>query len=442
MIRRIAVFGLGKLGACIAAAFARRGFEVVGYDVDLCKVDALARGDAPVDEPKLAQTIREAGGRLRAASDVSEAVAQTDAAFFVPATPSLPDGSFSNQYLVEALRAVAKKGRDQNKRHYLFVVNSTVTPGSSDGVFKPLLEGILRGRCGEDFGLCYNPEFIALGDVIRGLLEPDFVLIGESDPHSGELLEDAYRRFCTNSPPIERMSNINAELAKISVNSAVTTKISFVNQLSAICGRIPGADPGVILQAVGNDHRIGHGYLKPGLGYGGPCFPRDNRLLRYTAQSVGVEALLAEASDRINEQVNRRLLETVLAHAPRGAAVAVLGLAYKPFTSLIDSSPGVWLCRQLAERNHQVYAHDFAAAANASAVLPNGPVRICTDPLQLLENSCRMFVITCPWPAYKELFQSQAAQALKPGTVIVDPWSLLGEVASRLKTLSLITNLE
>lgn len=433
-IRRLAVIGLGKLGACIAAAFAARGFEVIGFDVDRHKTDALARRVAPVEEPDLQEAIDEAGPRLKATNDVCEAVDCSDASFFVPPTPSLDDGSFSNQCLMEALQAVAQAVRKLGKRRYLFVVNSTVTPGTSDRVLKPLLEHNLLGRCGQDFGLCYNPEFIALGDVIRGLFNPDLVLIGESDAISGQLIEKLYKRFCKNTPPIERMSNTDAELAKISVNCAVTMKISFVNQLSAVCAKIPGANPGVILKAIGNDRRIGHSYLKPGLGFGGPCFPRDNRLFQYTSRSVGVEAPLAEATDRVNEGVNQRLLETVLAHC-KSSSVAVLGLAYKPFTGVTDCSPGIWLCQQLAKHGRKVFAHDYLAVANAQMALSNGQVQTCEDAREILQKGCQTFAITCPWPRYRELFESAGADVLKPGTVIVDPWSILDGIGPGLENV-------
>jgi UDPglucose 6-dehydrogenase len=214
------------------------------------------------------------------------------------------------------------------------------------------------------------------------------------------------------------MSNINAELAKITVNCAVTMKISFANQLGAVCAKIPGADAHVILQAVGRDRRIGSHYFKPGLGYGGPCFPRDNQLFQYTARSVGAEAPLAAATDRINEGVNQRLLQTVLAHARPGQPVAVLGLAYKPYTNVIECSPGIWLCRELAARGFRVLAHDYAASNGASAVLAERGVQLCAEPGELFREGCRTFAITCPWPAYRDLFVPGTPPA---GIAIIDP---------------------
>lgn len=425
-IQRIAVFGLGKLGACVAAALAGGGFEVVGLDVDGSKVEALSQGRAPVDEPGLQDLIGRAGPRLRATRDIAEAIESSQAAFFVPATPSLPDGSFSNEHMLGALQSAAEAVQFRRKSGYLFVVNSTVTPGSCDRVFRPLLESILGGRLGEHFGLCYNPEFIALGDVIRGLTEPDFVLIGESDPVSGQRLEEVYRRFCVRPAPICRMSNLNAELAKISVNCYVTMKISFANQLAGLCTRMSGADPRVILQAIGRDYRIGGAYLKPGLGYGGPCFPRDNGLFLYTAAAVGAQAPLAEATESVNRQVNQRLLGTVLAHHQGDSPIAVLGLAYKPDTSVIDCSPGVWLSEQLANHGRRVLAHDYMAGPNASRVLTNGRITICPEPEEVFRSGCQVFVITCPWPSYRRLFASVEAGALGASAVVIDPWLVLG----------------
>src|SRR3954468_21209694 len=183
-IKSISVCGLGKLGACMAATFAARGFDVVGVDIDPRKVRAINEGVPPVDEPLLAETIAAGSARLSATIDPAKAVA-TDATFFIPPSPSQPDGSFSNDFLLKAMRSVAKAVRQAGKRNHLFVCSSTTTPGAIDGVLIPMLEQELDGVCGRDFSVCYNPEFIALGDVVNGLLAPDLVPIGESDPQAG-----------------------------------------------------------------------------------------------------------------------------------------------------------------------------------------------------------------------------------------------------------------
>src|SRR5207302_1585171 len=155
-IEKASVCGLGKLGACIAATLAQRGFEVVGVDIDPEKVRKVNEGLPPVEEPRLAETMAAGKGRLRATKDHREAVA-TDVSFFIPPSPSLPDGSFSNEFLLKAMQPVAKAMKDAGKKNHLFVCSSTTTPGAMDAVLIPMLERELGGICGRDFSVCYNP---------------------------------------------------------------------------------------------------------------------------------------------------------------------------------------------------------------------------------------------------------------------------------------------
>src|SRR5438094_1881502 len=208
-----------------------------------------------------------------------------------------------------------------------------------------MLEKETGWKCGGEFHVCYNPEFIALGNVINGLLEPDMVLIGESDPESGQKLEQLYKKYNRNSPRIARMSIISAELTKISVNSYITMKISFTNQLRMIAEQFSKAEINMMLDAIGTDTRIGHKYLRAGLSFGGPCFPRDNRLLAYTARQNKLQAPLAEASDKVNELTKSNLLERVTSLVPVGSTVLVLGISYKPDTYITEESAGLHLAQ-------------------------------------------------------------------------------------------------
>src|SRR5437763_1754720 len=359
-ITSVSVCGLGKLGACMAATFAARGLSVVGVDIDPEKIRKVNAGEPPVDEPRLAETMKEGRERLRPTDDPSEAVA-TDASFFIPPSPSLPDGSFSTEYLLKAMQPVAKAVRAAGKKGHIFVCSSTTTPGAVDSVLIPMLEKETGWKCGEEFSVCYNPEFIALGNVINGLLEPDMVLIGESDKRSGDALEEFYRSYTRNKCRIARMSIMSAELTKISVNSYITMKISFTNQLRMIAEQFPNADINKMLDAIGTDTRIGHKYLRAGLSFGGPCFPRDNRLLAYAARQVGMEAPLAEASDRTNELTKSNLAKKVRESVSTGDTVLILGVSYKPDTYITEESAGLHLAQQLKQNGYRVLIHDCAA---------------------------------------------------------------------------------
>jgi UDPglucose 6-dehydrogenase len=414
-LSKLSVFGLGKLGACLAATLADRGFEVLGVDVDAEAVRKLAAGEPPVDEPRLADTIARARPRLRATTRPEEAVA-TDASFFVVPTPSLADGSFSNEFVMRAMRPLAQALRGAKKTGHLFVLSSTTTPGACRQVLIPMLEQQIGGICGRDFGFCYNPEFIALGDVIRGLLEPDLVLIGEADAKSGAALAALYERYTTHQPEIARMSVTSAELAKISVNSFVTAKISFTNQLRLISERLPDTDVHAILRAIGTDSRIGHAFLRAGTSYGGPCFPRDNRLLAYTARSAGTSAPLAEATDRVNELAKERLAQDVLACVREGEKVLVLGMAYRPDTHIVEESAGLHVAQALRRSGRRVLVHDCAANGLSSPSLLE--FEIVSEPARLAHDaSLRAVVICCPWAAYEKL-------SLPPQAKVFDPWGV------------------
>lgn len=414
-LQKVSVFGLGKLGACIAATMAARGFETIGVDIDPEKVQRVNDGLPPVEEPLLAQTIQDGKARLRATTNPADAV-QTDVSFFIPPSPSLPDGSFSNEFLLRAMQQAARAVCAAGKKGHLFVCSSTTTPGAMDSVLIPMLEKETGWKCGVDFGVCYNPEFIALGNVVNGLLEPDMVLIGESDPQSGAALEELYKKYNRNEPRIARMSIVSAELTKISVNSYITMKISFTNQLRMIAERMPKADIHAILEAIGSDSRIGGKYLRAGVSYGGPCFPRDNRLLAFAAKQVGLTAPLAEASDQVNERTKIDLLEKVKTLADKGSTVAVLGLSYKPDTYITEESAGLFLAQKLQRDGYQVLAHDFAAtSANSPSLFE---FKLLKSPEELAyRDDVKVAVLCCPWPQYRNIkFDSN--------TIVITPWKI------------------
>ena len=256
---RIAVCGLGKVGRPILDTLRVKGFAAIGYDCVPAKSEAK----------------------------LSDAVDQSDAAIFIVPTPSNEDGSFSNVYLIQALERFKNSIPMREKKDYLYIVSSTTVPGSCENFRKIVGDNI-----------CYKPEFIRLDHVRNDLLSPAFTLIGEASKEAGDRSEQIYRQIA--DVPVKRMSLIEAELTKITLNCALTMKISLANQLHLVAKKL-GADSEKIMDAVGTDPRIGLAYLKPGWPYGGPCLPRDNRMFRFVAEKVGVNACLSEAADKINE---------------------------------------------------------------------------------------------------------------------------------------------
>ena len=416
----ISVVGLGKLGAVLAAVLADRGHQVIGVDLNQAFVDAVNQGRAPVTEPGLSELVHRNADRLSATVDVGGAVAKTDLTFVIVPTPSGPEGTFSLKYVLKVVEGIAQALRNKASYH-LVVITSTVMPGSTAGEVLPLLEQISEKKCGVDFGLCYNPEFIALGSVIQDMSNPDMLLIGESDPRAGSMLEDLYHTVCRNRPPVARMNFVNAELAKISVNTYVTTKISYANMLAEVCEKVPGADSEVVAAALGLDTRIGRKYLKGASGYGGPCFPRDNTAFARFAEQQSVDATLAKATDQVNRRQVTRLLERVAAETPAGELVGILGLSYKPDTEVIEESQGLMLASRLLDAGYRVIAYDPAAMDNARRVLD---VRVEYAPsMEACASQAATLVIATPWKQFQSLRPQHLRQTPKPA--VFDWWRIL-----------------
>jgi UDPglucose 6-dehydrogenase len=417
---RISVIGLGKLGSPMAACFSARGFTTVGVDLNEAYVEAINAGRPPVFEPQLAEMLAEGRSCLTATTDIGAAVKRSDATFIIVPTPSQEDGGFSLQYVLPVMESIGRTLRDSQDYH-LVVLTSTVMPGSTGGPVRDAIEEASGKRAGVDFGLCYSPEFIALGSVIRDFLNPDFLLIGESDPQAGAMLADIYRRVVDNDPPVARLNFANAELAKISVNTFVTTKIAFANMLARICERLPQGDVDAVTSALGLDSRIGAKYLRGAISYGGPCFPRDNLALASLARSLGAPAFVAEATDAANRDGIERLAEMVAERTPPDGAAAILGLSYKPHTDVVVESPGLLLAEALVARGVDVIAFDPAAMATARRAT-DAPLRYAESAEEAIRES-DVVTITTAWPEFAAIEPEILER--DPKVVVIDCWRML-----------------
>ncbi|MBU1997929.1 MAG: nucleotide sugar dehydrogenase, partial [Candidatus Omnitrophica bacterium] len=352
-IKGICVIGLGKLGLCTATCFASKGFKVIGVDVDIEKIEKINKGVTPIPETGLANLLKKYKNNIRATNDYDEAILNSDVSFIVVATPSLADGSFSNEFLEKALHRIGESLR-RIKSYHVVVITSTVMPQTTEKVARFLLERVSGKKCGRDFGLCYNPEFIALGSVIHDFLNPDFLLIGEMNKKDGDILQEIYTLTCESNPRFARMSPVNAEITKISLNCYITTKITFANSVATLCEKVEGADAFTVCQALGFDSRIGSKYIKPGLGYGGPCFPRDNVAFAGFARILESKAKLAEMVDEVNQDQVERILHKLNSLAAVSNKnkdkinIGVLGLSYKPNTPVIEDSQALNIAQMLA----------------------------------------------------------------------------------------------
>ena len=231
-----------------------------------------------------------------------------------------------------------------------------------------------------------------------------------------------YKNVCNNDPEIARMTFINAELAKLAVNTFVTTKITFANMIARICEQLPNADVDIVTSAIGLDSRIGRKYLKGAVGYGGPCFPRDNVALTAIGNQVGAPVLLAEATDTANRQEVGRLADLLISKLTVSGSVGILGLSYKPNTDVVEESQGLLLAQELIDRGISTIVYDPAAIPEAKRILGN-KVRIADSASACCEGS-DVIVITTPWEEFKNLPVKSLVREDFP-RVLVDCWRIL-----------------
>ncbi len=356
--QKIAVVGLGKLGACLAAILASHQYIVNGVDINTKIVNSINQRIAPVKENGLQQLLQKCGKNLVAHTDLKMAAIEAEIIFLVLPTPSKPDGKFSLSYIKKAIKKIGEGLKFNKHKFPIIVLTSTVLPGNSRQIIIPQLEKYANKKCGVGFGFCYNPEFIALGSVIKDMKNPDLVLIGEYDKASGDKLSKIYANILENKAPIERINLENAEIIKLSINTFVTTKISYANMLTSICHETPGANIDVVSQTLGLDSRIGEKYLKGGSPYGGPCFPRDNRAFVKMAKDKNIIAHLAQGTDKLNQDHLAFIIKLIQDIPSTIKKVGLLGLSYKPETSVTEESSGINLAKKLIQLKYEVSYYD------------------------------------------------------------------------------------
>ncbi len=423
MAERISVVGLGKLGLCLAACFAERGFETIGVDIEQGVVDAVNEGRAPWYEPRLDELLALHGGqRLRATVHHKEAIEQTDVTVLLVATPSNSDGSFSNRFLQAALRSLAEALNESGKEHHQFVISSTVMPESTNSVFIPLIEKHSERKLNHGFSVCYDPDFVALGNVINGFLRPDLVVIGESNPNAGDRLEAIHRQLCENQPSISRMSIVSAEIAKVCLNAYITVKISFANSVANLCEKISGADVDAITNAIGADKRISPYYFQGGLAFGGTCFPRDTRAYISLAEKHQIHPALIHAVNRINKFQDEHLADVVLKELQtlNSKTVGILGLAFTGNTPVATESPSVKLMTKLLEYDVRIVAYDRLAIDSARSIFGSAVEYVNSVETCLHKADLAIFTLRDPQLKY----EAEAFVPHKPLTII-DGWRFI-----------------
>lgn len=347
MKRKVAIIGVGKLGLCFALNLEKAGFDVLGVETNQDYANQLANRSFCSSEP-LVNELLQSAKNLAITDDVSRISKENiDDVFVMVATPSLPDGGYDHSQIdrvVERLKSCTSRSVVTN-----LYIGCTTMPGYCNTLSKELEPF--------DYTVSYNPEFIAQGSIIHDQQYPDQILIGEANKSAGDRLQRIYEGFVRSNPTFCRMDSLSAEIAKLATNCFLTTKISFANSIGDLA-LTTGADADKILKAVGADSRIGGKYLNYGFGFGGPCFPRDNRALGKFAQSVNCPLRISKATDLVNEEHFQFQLKKYLADSKDSGEVIFESVAYKKGTSQLTESQQLKLAVGLAEAGRQVTVID------------------------------------------------------------------------------------
>jgi UDPglucose 6-dehydrogenase len=402
----ISVIGIGYVGLCTAVGFASRGYNIIASTHDAEKAGKINKGIPPFHEPNLQQMLKEAiqNERLKCLINQTEkAVLETDLTYNAVGTPSRPDGSIDLQFIETSTRDVGK-ALNKKSTYHVMVIKSTVIPGTTQNLVKPILEKESKKECGLDFGLCMNPEFLRQGSAFEDTMNPDRIVIGEHDKKSGDTLENLYKDFYgQNNPPTIRTTLSTAELIKYASNSMLATKISFINMIANLCDKIPGVDVKTVGTAMGLDKRIGPLFLNAGLGYGGSCFPKDVKALIAYSRNLGDDSQLLEAVENVNETQPLRAVQFCKEQLGtlKGKNIAILGLAFKPDTDDMREARAVPIINNLIKEGANVTAYDPVAMPVAKTIF-KAQIRYATSATECFRNADCCIIVT-EWNEFKKL---------------------------------------
>jgi UDPglucose 6-dehydrogenase len=384
------------VGLVAGACFAETGNDVVCADVDADKIERLRRNDIPIYEPGLEPLVRrnQAEGRLAFTTDVGAAVERAQVVFIAVGTPPGEDGSADLQHVLEVARVIGRHLKEPK----VVATKSTVPVGTAERVREAI-------QAGTDvpFSVCANPEFLKEGAAVEDFMKPDRVIVGVDDPHARELMEELYAPYNRKGNRIIFMDIPSAEVTKYAANAMLATRISFMNQVAALCERV-GADVTHVRHGIGSDQRIGSAFLYPGPGYGGSCFPKDVKALIRTAREQALPFELLEAVEKVNERQKRVLLEKIdrlLGPRLEGHTIGVWGLAFKAETDDMRESPAIPLIEGLLERGASVQAHDPHAMDTARALFEDR-ITYARDPYAAAHGASALVVVT-EWLVYRTL---------------------------------------
>lgn len=420
---KIAVIGTGYVGLTTSIGLASLGHEVTGLDIDQLKIDSLNAGKLPIFEPGLNEVLSQVlkTNKLIGTTNIQKAIENSDFVFTCVPTPQDEDGSADLSYVINASKDISSF----LKPGAVVVTKSTVPVGSAQRV-----EAAINRS---DIFVASNPEFLREGSALEDFNAPDRIIVGARTAEVGNLVMDLYKKI--NCPKIITTQQ-SAELIKYASNSFLAMKLSFVNDMAAIC-ESAGAEPLEVMQGIGLDSRIGNRFLQPGPGWGGSCFPKDTRALASIAESLGIQTPLISAAITSNEFAHKRVADRVmnaLGGSLVGKTIAVLGVTFKANTDDIRESPSIAVMQRLIGRGAKVKAYDPMVQKSFSK-----DVEIFDSALKAVSDSNALIVLT-EWQEFGDLDPEILLSVMKEKFVVdtrnvldKKQWEIAGAIFPKLK---------
>ena len=391
---QICVVGIGYVGLVTSACLAEAGNNVVCVDNDSGKIDGLKNGIIPIYEPGLTEMVKrnEKLGRLKFTTDLKYGVDNSLIIFLAVGTPSAPDGSSDMSAVFSVAESIAENISD----YRVIATKSTVPVGTCQK-----LTDIIKSKTGINFDYVSNPEFLKEGAAVEDFMSPDRIIIGTTNPSVRTIMQQLYSPFMRKRSRILFMDPVSAEMTKYAANTMLATRISFMNELSGLCEKL-GADIELVRQGLGSDSRIGSGFLFPGVGYGGACFPKDIRALVHTGHEHGFEMTIAKTVQQVNINQQSRFAERIINYfsgSENRTILAVWGLAFKARTDDVRESPAIFCIRKFLDCGMKIRAYDPEASSSAMEALDH-KIETVQNGYDALETADALVIFT-DWQEFR-----------------------------------------
>ena len=403
---KIAMIGTGYVGLVSGVCFSDFGHEVVCVDKDPAKIEALNRGEVPIYEPGLDALMEKnvEAGRLSFTLNLAEALEGVEAVFIAVGTPTRRgDGHADLSYVMAAAQEIAETAKD-----YIVIVTKSTVPVGTNRQVKQVVK---KANPGLDFDVASNPEFLREGAAIEDFMKPDRVVVGVQNERAADVMAEIYRPLYLREFPIVTTDLESAEMIKYAANAFLATKITFINEIAALCERV-GGDIKQVAKGIGLDNRIGNKFLHAGPGYGGSCFPKDTKALARIGQEHAVPMQITETVIKVNEEIKRRMIDKVLDlcnGSVNGKTIAVLGVTFKPNTDDMRDAPALTIIPALVGGGAKVRVCDPQGRHEGEGLLPG--VHWVEDAYKAAHNADLVVILT-EWNEFRALDLKRMAKKM------------------------------